>query len=92
MPTARQRLDKDIPEVTLSTIEAHPLLGNGPINTHSWQQKMFPVESLPRNYKRAQSGELKEYEEVWRSTKEYNGVQLEVRIIPVECQVGRRWQ
>jgi hypothetical protein len=35
MPIARQRLGKHIPEVTLSTIEGHPSLGNGPINTHS---------------------------------------------------------
>jgi hypothetical protein len=32
-PTATQRLGKNIPEVTLSTIELHPLLGNEPINT-----------------------------------------------------------
>jgi hypothetical protein len=28
MTTARQRLDKHVPEVTLSTIEGRPLLGN----------------------------------------------------------------
>jgi hypothetical protein len=33
MTIARQRLGKDIPEVTLSIIEVHPLLGNEPINT-----------------------------------------------------------
>jgi hypothetical protein len=38
MLIARQRLGKHIPEVTLSTIEGHPLLGNGPINTHYLQQ------------------------------------------------------
>jgi hypothetical protein len=27
----RQRLGKNIPEVKFSTIEGHPLLGNGPI-------------------------------------------------------------
>jgi hypothetical protein len=32
-PTARQWLSKNIPEVMLSTIEGHPLLGNEPINT-----------------------------------------------------------
>jgi hypothetical protein len=35
MTTAKQRLGKHIPEVTFATIEGHPLLGNGPINTHS---------------------------------------------------------
>jgi hypothetical protein len=30
------------------------------------------------------------YEGRVRSTKEYNGVQLDVRIVPVECPVGRR--
>jgi hypothetical protein len=34
MPIDKQRLSKHIPEVTVSTTE-HPLLGNGPINTHS---------------------------------------------------------
>jgi hypothetical protein len=66
------------------------LLGKGPINKHSWQQKrVFSVRSVPRNYKRAQSGELKKYKIVRRSTKEYNGVQLEIRIFLVECPVGR---
>jgi hypothetical protein len=35
MPIARQRLGKHIPEITFSTIQGHPLRGNGPINTHS---------------------------------------------------------
>jgi hypothetical protein len=35
MSIAKQRLGKHIPEVTLSTIEEHPLLGKGPINNHS---------------------------------------------------------
>jgi hypothetical protein len=35
MSIARQRLSKHIPEVTLSTVEGYPLLGNGPINMHS---------------------------------------------------------
>jgi hypothetical protein len=34
MHIARQRIGKHIPEVTLPTI-GHPLLSNGPINTHS---------------------------------------------------------
>jgi hypothetical protein len=69
MPIARQRLGKHIPEVTLSTIEGYPLLGNGQINTHSCQEKtVFSMESVPRNYKRVQSGELKEYEGEQRST------------------------
>jgi hypothetical protein len=68
MPIARQRLGKHIPEVALSTI-GHILLDNGLINTNSLQQKtVFSVRSVPRNYKRAQSGELKQYEGVRRST------------------------
>jgi hypothetical protein len=35
MTIVRQRLGKHFPQVTLSTIEGQPLLGNGPINTHS---------------------------------------------------------
>jgi hypothetical protein len=35
VPIARQRLGKHISEVTLSKIEGHLSLGNGPINTHS---------------------------------------------------------
>jgi hypothetical protein len=31
-PIARQWFGKNIPEVTLSTTEGHPLLGNEPIN------------------------------------------------------------
>jgi hypothetical protein len=33
MTIARPRLCKNFPEVKLLTIEGHPLLGNGPINT-----------------------------------------------------------
>jgi hypothetical protein len=89
MPIVRQRLGKHIPEVKLSTIEEHPLLGNRSINMHSRQKKpVFSVGSVPRNYKRAQSEEwveykgvqrsaeeYKEYEGVRRSTREYGGVQ-----------------
>jgi hypothetical protein len=75
MTITRQRLGKHIPEVMLSTIEGHPLLGNGPINTHSGQQNTtYSVVSVPRNYKRAQSEELKEYRGIQRSTREYKGV------------------
>jgi hypothetical protein len=59
MPIVRQRLDKHIPEVTLSTIVGHPLLGNGPINMHSRQRKtVFSVGPVITNYKRAQSEEV----------------------------------
>lgn len=34
MPIARQRLGKDIPGITFSTI-GHPLLGKGAVNTNS---------------------------------------------------------
>jgi hypothetical protein len=43
-----------------------------------------------RHCKRVQSEELKEYEEVQRSTMEYSRVHLEVTIVPLECPVGRR--
>jgi hypothetical protein len=47
------------PKHTLTKI-GHPLLGNGPINTHSWQQKtVFSLGSVLRPYKRAQ---LEEFE------------------------------
>jgi hypothetical protein len=72
MRIARQRFGKHIPKVRLSTIEGHPLLGNGPINRYSLQQKtVFSVGSVPRNYKRHS-------QKNWRNTrspKEYNGVQ-----------------
>jgi hypothetical protein len=46
MLITRQRLGERIPEVTLSTI-GHQLLGNGPINMHSWQQNtMFSVGTV----------------------------------------------
>jgi hypothetical protein len=35
---------------------------------------------MPRSYERAQ---------IRTELKEYNGVQLEVRIVPEECPVGR---
>jgi hypothetical protein len=61
------------PKHTLSTIR-YPLLGNGPINTHSWQQKtVFSVGSLPRSYKRAQAVVVQvRIEGVQRSTTEFN--------------------
>jgi hypothetical protein len=43
---------------------------------------------MPRNYKRAQSEELKEYKGVQRIS---GGVQLKVRTVPVECPAGRKW-
>jgi hypothetical protein len=38
MTIVRQQLGKHIPGVTFSTIEGHPLLGNGPINTFPRRQ------------------------------------------------------
>jgi hypothetical protein len=38
MIIAMQRLGKCIPYVMLSTIEGHPLLGNEPINIHSYRK------------------------------------------------------
>jgi hypothetical protein len=68
---ARHWLGKHIPEVKIATIEGQALLGNGPINMHSRQQNVFSMGSVPRNYKRTQSGELKEYYNGVR--REYNG-------------------
>jgi hypothetical protein len=45
---------------------------------------VFSVGSVPRSYKRAQSGELEEYEGVQRRS---SSVQLEVGIVPVVCPV-----
>jgi hypothetical protein len=43
---------------------------------HSWEEKtVFSVGFVPRNYKTAQSGELKEYGGVERTTTEYYGIQ-----------------
>jgi hypothetical protein len=39
MPIDGKRLDKYIPKVTLSNLEGHPLLGNGPINAHYCQER-----------------------------------------------------
>jgi hypothetical protein len=51
MSVTRQRHGEDSPGVTLSAI-GHPLLGNGPINTHSrTADKVFSVESVLMNYK-----------------------------------------
>jgi hypothetical protein len=45
------------------------MLGKGPINTHYWQQKkVFSVGSVSENYKRAQLGQLKEYNGVQRNS------------------------
>jgi prephenate dehydrogenase len=40
MTTIRQRLGKHVPEVTLSTVGGHPLLGNGSLET-SQQQRII---------------------------------------------------
>jgi hypothetical protein len=60
------------PKHTPSRIEGHPLLGNGPINTYSWEQKtVFSVGSVPWSYKRAQPVLVQiRIEEVQRSTTE----------------------
>jgi hypothetical protein len=69
--------------ITVSTMESvlwhvDPLLGNGPINTPSWQQKKaFSVESVPkgylkddRRYKRSVEPSCsREAEKRWRSSQ-----------------------
>jgi hypothetical protein len=37
MTIARQRFGKQVPEVTLSTVEGHPLLGNRSLDTFPQQ-------------------------------------------------------
>jgi hypothetical protein len=53
----RQRVGKHIPATQVhATIEGHPLLDNGQINTHFRKEKtVFSVGYVPRNYKRTQS-------------------------------------
>jgi hypothetical protein len=86
-PLLGNGLVNTFPKHTLSI--GHPLLGNGLI-THSWEQEtVFSVRSVPRNFKRTDSGELQKYGKVERSMREYNGV-VEVRIVSAECPVGRR--
>jgi hypothetical protein len=64
-PIARQRFCKHIPEAKLSTI-GYPLLDNGPITTHYWQQKMVfsvgPCRGIIRGH----------IQENWRSTREFS--------------------
>jgi hypothetical protein len=71
---AGQRLGNTFPKHTLSTIEGHPLLGNGPINTYSSHHKaMSSVGFVPRRYKRAQSVVVYiGIEEVERSTTDFS--------------------
>jgi hypothetical protein len=50
-PISNQRLGKRIPETGGLKNIRHPLLGNGPINKHSLQQKkVFSLESVSRSY------------------------------------------
>jgi hypothetical protein len=96
MPVVRQWLGKHIPEVTLSIIEGNPLLGNGPINTHSRQQTVFSMESVQRNCKRAQSEELEEYNEYERVKRSslvlsyFGSVLLSVESQPVKRRLSMR--
>jgi hypothetical protein len=56
-----------------STIEGHPLLGNGPINTYYWQENtVFSMGSVPR----AQS----------ENRGEYNGLVEDVQSKMIVCQ------
>jgi hypothetical protein len=46
IPIARQRVGKDFPAIQAHvTIEGHPLLDNGPVNT------VYSMGSMPRSYK-----------------------------------------
>jgi hypothetical protein len=59
IPIARQRVDKHIPATCVhATEEGLPLLGNGAVNMHSWQQKtMFSVGFLQSGYKKGSAGQ-----------------------------------
>jgi hypothetical protein len=70
IPTAKQRVGKHVSATRAHATIEHPVLGNGPANTHSWQQKtMFSVEPVPRSYKRAQSEDGTEYRAVVESSR-----------------------
>jgi hypothetical protein len=69
MPIARQRFGKHIPEVTLSTI-GHPLLGNGTINMHSWQQRDGVFRGVRAEGTVRRIKEYEKYRGVQRSTKQ----------------------
>jgi hypothetical protein len=54
---------------------------------------VFSVGCMLKCYKREQSEELKEYEEIQRSTMEYSRVRQSSfgsQIVPLECPVRRR--
>jgi hypothetical protein len=51
-------------------VRIYPLLGNGPVNTHSNNKRRFSVESVPR----VQSTEYGRVRRSTRSTRDYNGV------------------
>jgi hypothetical protein len=72
MTIARQRPCKHSLGVTLSTIEGHPLLGNGPLNTRS---RTTEGECFPSSPCRGIVGGHKEISEAGssRSTREYSG-------------------
>jgi hypothetical protein len=52
IPIARQRVGKHIPATHLPATIGRPLLGNGQVNTHSWQHNIvFSVGSVQSGYK-----------------------------------------
>jgi hypothetical protein len=62
---SRQRLRKHIPEVTLSTVEGHPLPGSGSLNT-------FPQQRISNHINKH---ELLEVVTCIQLNKEYSGVE-----------------
>jgi hypothetical protein len=78
IPIARQQVSKHI--LQLDSIgfcnirtrdnRRQPLLGNGPVNTHPYQQKtVFSMGTILRGYKRAHSVDTMEYKSYNRCTR-----------------------
>jgi hypothetical protein len=73
------------------------LLSNGTINNNSWQKKRCfpwgPCLGIIRGHSQKNTRNMKEYEWVQPSSGvQFSSVQLEVRMVPVGCTVGRWWQ
>jgi hypothetical protein len=58
---ARKRVGRHIPATHMNATIGHPLLGNGPVNTHSWQPNaVFSVVSVQSGYKKCSAGQNSE--------------------------------
>jgi hypothetical protein len=82
MTIARERLGKHSPGITLSTIQGHPLLRDGPINTHCMtaEEKCFswgPCRGIIIRHRRSSEAggfrSTEEYKEYKSTTENENG-------------------